>query len=96
MPEAVKADPRATLQMPERTRPLDAIGNELRKGQLVAFKAANDPIICRIADIVQAGTLHDADNNPMKLQGSVTFVLQIPYSEGGNLPMVLCLKEPEK
>jgi len=91
----VIADPRAILKMPERSWPKDAIGNDLRKGQLVAVNA-KDVLICRVIDVIQAGTMHDAEGKPMALNGSVTFALQIPYAQGGGVPMALCLKEPEK
>lgn len=84
------------LKMPERSWPKDAIGNDIRKGQLVTFKAPQDGIICRVFEVVQAGTMHDADGKEIKLQGSVAFLLQVPYNQGGGVPMALCLKEPEK
>ena len=83
------------LKMPERAWPKDAIGNDIRKGQLCAFKAEKD-LICRVVDVVAAGVMHDAEGKEIKLQGSVTFAIQIPYAQGGGVPMALCLKEPEK
>ena len=82
--------------MPERTRPLDAIGNEIRKGQLCNLRFPDQGVICRAVDVVRAGTMHDAEGKAMKLQGSVTFMVQLPYAEGQGLPQALCLKEPEK
>jgi hypothetical protein len=71
----LEPDPRAVLKMPERAWPKDAIGNDIRKGQLCAFNS-KDPLICRVADVVQAGVMHGPDDKPIALQGSVTFVIQ--------------------
>jgi hypothetical protein len=85
------------LKMPERSWPTDALGNLIRKGQLCSFKAPQQQdIICRVVDVIQAGVMHGPDDKPIALQGSVTFAIQIPYSQGGGIPMALCLKEPEK
>lgn len=83
------------LKMPERSWPKDALGNDIRKGQLCAVNP-KDVLICRVADIIQAGVMHGPDDKPIALQGSVSFLIQIPYSQGGGVPMALCLKEPEK
>lgn len=85
-----------TLQEEKSVRswPVDALGNEIRKGALVHIKIPEGAIICRVADVVQAGVLHDADGKPMQLDGSVTFVVRIPYPVGGGLPQTLVLKEP--
>lgn len=82
--------------MPERSWPKDAIGNDLRKGQLVVVRLPADGTICRIVDVVQAGVMHGPDDKPIALQGSVSFLVQIPYAQGVGIPMALCLKEPEK
>jgi hypothetical protein len=92
----VIADPRAVLKMPERSWPKDAIGNDLRKGQLIVFKAPHEGIICRVTEVVQAGVMHDAEGKPIALQGTVSVAFQMPYSQGGHFQQVLCLKEPEK
>jgi hypothetical protein len=75
--------------------PTDALGNELRKGTLVVLKIPEQMLTCRVMDVIAAGIMHDPENKPMALEGSVTFIVRIGYPVGGNIPMALVLKEPE-
>jgi hypothetical protein len=80
----------------ERQWPQDLLGNDLRKGQIVHIKLPEAGLICRVVDVIQAGTMHDPDNKPIRLQGSVAFTFQIPYDQGQSFAQVLALKEPAK
>ncbi len=84
------------IKMPTRSWPTDGLGNELRRGSLCVLRVPETVITCRVADIVQAGTMHGADGEAYQLKGTVTFVMQIPYEQGGGVPQALMLKEPDK
>lgn len=84
------------LKMPERSWPKDAMGNELKKGTLVLLKIPEQSVTCRVVDVLQAGIMHGPDGAPVSLEGHVSFLMRITYAPDQNLPMALCLKEPEK
>lgn len=82
--------------MSERYWPKDAIGNEIRKGQLVTLRIPEQVLVCRVADVIEAGFTGE-DKERMELQGAITLMVQIPYTPSRpSVGQILSLKEPEE
>lgn len=78
-----------------RSWPIDLLGNELRRGQLVSFRVPEQIIIARVADVVQAGIMHGPDNRPIMLQGTIKLALDVGYKHDTPLSQILAVKEPD-
>jgi hypothetical protein len=82
--------------MSERYWPKDALGNDVRKGQLVSLRIPEQVLVCRVADVIEAG-FSGEDKERIELQGALNLVVQIPYTPNrAVVGQVLCLKEPEE
>lgn len=82
--------------MSERYWPKDALGNDLRKGQLVSLRIPETVIICRVLDVVEAG-FSGEDKDRLELQGTLSLLIQLPYRpQQLAVPQCLAVKEPEE
>lgn len=82
--------------MSERYWPKDAIGNDMRKGQLVSLRIPETVVICRVIDVIEAGFTGE-DKDRIELPGTLNLLLQVPYRATQlSVPQCLALKEPEE
>jgi hypothetical protein len=81
----------------DKSYPLDAIGNEIRRDDLVRVMLSEAALIFTVADVQPAGTLIGPDNKPLSLNGTVTITATIPvqYAPGAAMANFLVLKKPE-
>ena len=78
--------------------PVDAIGNQIRKGNLLRVSLPESALIFTVADVEPAGVLNAPDGSPMNLQGRIMLVVQlpIPYVGGSRIDNMLVLQTPEQ
>ena len=82
-------------QKSERYWPKDALGNDLRQGQLVTLRIPEQVVVCRVSAVIEAG-FTGQDKERMELQGAVALTIQIPYTPTrAVVGQILSLKEPE-
>jgi hypothetical protein len=83
--------------MPDRQYPVDAIGNTIRKGDLLRVTLPESALIFTVANVEPAGVLSGPGGAPMDLQGTITLVVQlpVPYVGGARIGNMLVLKKPE-
>lgn len=79
----------------ERYWPKDALGNEIRRGQLVSLRIPEQVLVCRVSEVIEAG-FTGQDKERMELQGAIALTIQIPYTPTrAAIGQILSLKEPE-
>jgi len=84
--------------MSKRFWPIDVLGNEIRKGNLLSV-APGAPLIMKVVDVVEAGVMPQEDETkpPMVMPGHVTLLVQLPYSpQQTQIPIAVVVKEPEE
>lgn len=77
--------------MPDRRYPVDLLGNDIKKNGLVHVEFPKGGVICRV---IHVEPMQITGEQNLNVDGAVFLQLQIPHQ--GHLPMILCLKEPEK
>jgi hypothetical protein len=82
----------------ERSYPKDALGNPIRKDDLVQVKLQSPDLVFMVTDVQPAGTLMGPDQQPLALQGTLTVSVTIPiaFAPGVLLSNILVLKKPEQ
>jgi hypothetical protein len=83
--------------MADRSRPLDALGNELRVGDLVRATLQQPALNFRVIKVDAAGTIVSPDLKSIALQGTIVLqaVVPVEFAEGTMLADVYKLHEPE-
>jgi hypothetical protein len=84
--------------MTDSSFPHDALGNSIRKDDLVQVKLQSPDLIFQVTDVQPAGTLIGPDQQPLALQGTLTVAVTIPitFAPGVLLGNILVLKKPEQ
>jgi hypothetical protein len=83
--------------MPDRRYPTDAIGNLIRKGDLLRVTLPEPAMVFTVADVEPAGVLSSGAGQHLDLQGTITLVvkLPVPFVGGTRAGNMLVLKKPE-
>lgn len=84
--------------MSDRYHPIDAIGNVIRKGDLVRVSLTEAALMIIVADVEPAGTLRGPDDSLMQIQGTITLQVQVPvpYTAGSRMGNMHVLQKPEE
>jgi hypothetical protein len=69
--------------------PIDMIGNQIRKGDLVTLTFPSSSVICRVVGVSPV-SLTDG----MEIEGNLVLAVHLPHR--GAVPMALVIKEPEE
>jgi hypothetical protein len=82
----------------DKSYPIDAIGNTIRKDDLVRVALSEAALIFTVADVQPAGTLMGPDDRPMALNGTITITATIPvqFAPGTAMANILVLKKPDQ
>jgi hypothetical protein len=82
----------------DKSYPVDAIGNPIRKGDLLQVKLTDDHIIFSVADIEAAGTLAGPDGQPLALNGKIVLqaIIPVPFEPGTAMGTMLVLRKPDE
>jgi hypothetical protein len=80
----------------ERSRPLDALGNELRRGDLVRVTLQSPALTFRIVELESAGVI-ESPGGGMPLQGMMMLVatMPVPFSGGMQFTDMFKLVDPQ-
>lgn len=83
--------------MSNRYWPIDVLGNEIRKNNLLSV-APGAPLIMKVVDVVEAGVMPQEEGKPpMVMPGHVTLLVQLPYhAQQTQIPIAVVVKEPEE
>lgn len=81
----------------DKSYPIDAIGNTIRKGDLIRVALTEAALVFGVVDVQPAGMLHGPDNAPMPMNGVITISIQIPvpYTPGSRMANMHVLKKPD-
>lgn len=84
--------------MTDSSYPHDALGNSIRKDDLVQVKLQSPDLIFQVVEVQPAGTLMGPDEKPLALQGTLTVAVTIPisFAPGVLLGNILVLKKPDQ
>jgi hypothetical protein len=84
--------------MTDSSFPHDALGNSIRKDDLVQVKLQSPDLVFVVTDVQPAGTLMGPDQQPLALQGTLTVSVTIPitFAPGVLLSNILVLKKPSE
>jgi hypothetical protein len=83
--------------MADRSYPRDAIGNELRVGDLVRATLQQPALNFRVVKVDAAGTIVSPDLKSIALQGTMVLqaIVPVEFAEGTMLADLFKLSEPE-
>jgi hypothetical protein len=83
--------------MADRSYPRDAIGNELRVGDLVRATLQQPALNFRVVKVDAAGTIVSPDLKSIALQGTLVLqaIVPVEFAEGTMLADLFKLSEPE-
>jgi hypothetical protein len=84
--------------MSTRSYPIDAIGNQIRKGDLVRVTLTEAALVFVVADVESAGMLRGPDGAPMALNGTITIsvTVPVPFTPGSRMGNMHVLKKPDE
>jgi hypothetical protein len=72
-----------------RGYPVDMIGNEIRKNDLLMVRFPSENVICRVAEVRPVSLTEG-----MEIEGSIFLMVQLPHR--GALPVGCVLKQPDE
>lgn len=83
--------------MNDKSYPTDAIGNAIKKDDLVRVALSEAALVFSVVDVQPAGTILGPDSAPMSLNGTITIAVTIPiqFQPGAVMGQILVLKKPE-
>jgi hypothetical protein len=83
--------------MSQRYWPKDPLGNDIRKGSMVAF-ASGQPTVMRVVEVVEAGLMPQEEGKPPIIkEGYITLLMRLPYQPHQTLiPIAVVVKEPDE
>jgi hypothetical protein len=84
---------------PDRSYPTDAIGNPIRKGDIVRVALTEAALIFRVVEVNPAGSIvaPGGDGTPMSMLGTVILTAMVPvkFAAGAAMGNILVLRTPD-